>query len=64
MKTRPSMRKIIQHSVVKKNLRIEEAKQYTHRERDRERGKKNISIKDATVTMTTDLYKRLQSHFI
>ena len=46
------MQKITQHSVVMKNLRIEEAKQYTHRER--ERGTKNIAIKNPTVTMTTN----------
>ena len=42
------MRKITRHSVVKKNLRIGEAKQNTHRERERERererGTKNLSI--------------------
>ena len=44
------MRKITQHSVVKKNLFIGEAKQNMHRER--ERGTKNVSIhKDATVTI-------------
>ena len=47
--TRPSMRKITQHCVVKKNLRIGEAKQNTHTER--ERGTKNMYIhKMATVT--------------
>ena len=64
--TRPSMRKITQHSMMLKNLRIREAKQNTHRER--ERGTRNMSIhKMATVTIsiiTTNLYKRLQSHFI
>ena len=38
---RPSMRKITQQSVLKKNLRIGDARQNTHRER--ERGTKNIS---------------------
>ena len=43
------MRKITQQSVMLKNLRIGEAKQNTHTQR--ERGTKNISIrKDATVT--------------
>ena len=37
--TRPSMWKITQQSVVKKNLRIGETKQNTHRERERERHK-------------------------
>ena len=64
------MRKITQQSVVKKNLCIGETRQNTHKERERERekGTKNMSIhKMATVTIsiiTTNLYKRLQSHFI
>ena len=34
-------------------------------QRERERGTKNVYIhKKATVTITTNLYKRLQSHFI
>ena len=44
------MRKITQHSVAKKNLRIGEGTHNTT-QRERERGTKNISInKNATVT--------------
>ena len=46
------MRKITNHSVEKKNLHMGDDKQNTHRER--ERGTKNISIKNATVTITTN----------
>ena len=55
-RARPSMRKITQQqSVLKKNLRIIDARQNTHREREREReAQKNISIKNATITMTTN----------
>ena len=62
---RPSMRKITQHSVVKKNLRIGDAKQNTYRER--EGGTKNMSIfieMQQLQLRTTNLYKRLLSHFI
>ena len=41
------MRKITQHSVVKKNLRIGEAKQNTHRERE---AQSMSLIKNATIT--------------
>ena len=38
-------------SVLKKNLRMGDARQNTHRERERERGTKNVYIhKSATVT--------------
>ena len=39
------MRKITQQSVVKKNLRIGEAKQNTHREREREAQRMSLFIK-------------------
>ena len=43
-RARPSMRKITQQqSVLKKNLRIGDARQNTHTKRERERGTKNIS---------------------
>ena len=52
---RSSMRKITQQqSVLKKNLRIVDARQNTRRERERERGTQNVSIKNATITMTTN----------
>ena len=62
------MRKITQQqSVLKKNMRIVDARQNMHREKERERDTKYIFIKNATVTKqptTTNLYKRLQGHFI
>ena len=59
--TRPSMRKITQQSVVKKNLFRRSNTEYAHRER--ERGTKDISYSQIATTTTT-LFKRLQSHFI
>ena len=56
--TRPSMRKITQHSVERKNLRIGDARQNTHRER--ERGTKTVFlIKSATVTKTTNTLQKV-----
>ena len=49
--TRPSMRKITQQSVVKKNLRMRIKPEYAQRERERERDAQRVSlIKNATVT--------------
>ena len=61
---RPSMRKITQQSVMKKHLRIGEAKRNTQRER--ERGTKNILIHKMQQLQNNNnnLYKRLQSHFM
>ena len=65
------MRKITQQSVVKKNLRIGEAKRkYTERERERDAQRISLIHTNAIVTITmtiatnNNLYKRLQSHFI
>ena len=48
LRTRPLMRKIKQHSVMVKNLRIGETKRDTQRER--ERGTKNITILKEAIT--------------
>ena len=60
------MRKITQHPEMKKNLRVGETRQNTQEDRESERGTKNISIKNATVTMTTNqpLQKATKSLYI